>query len=66
MWQGAFTVARFVHHAGADRLMYGSNMYGTPTGHSPGENLSYVETAEISEGDKKKIRWENALKLFHL
>ncbi len=66
MWQGAFSVARFVHHVGAGRLMYASDLYGTPTGHSPGENLSCIQTAEISEEDKSKILWENALRLFRL
>jgi len=66
LWQGAFTVARFVHHAGPDRLMFASDLYGSPTGHSPAENLSAIQMAEISEADKQKILRDNAARLFQL
>jgi predicted TIM-barrel fold metal-dependent hydrolase len=66
LWQGPFTVARFVHHVGPDRLLFASDLYGTKTGHSPAENLSAVLTADISEADKSKILWENAMRLFRL
>ena len=59
-------MARFVHHAGAERLMFASDLYGTKTGHSPAENLAAVMTAEISEEEKNKVLWGNAMRLFRL
>ena len=66
LWQPAFTVARFVNHVGADRLLFGSDLYGSKTGHSPAENLGGVQGAEITEADKNKVLWDNAVRLFKL
>ena len=60
-----FLIEKFVKEIGPDRLMYGSNCpYYHYSGYSLDKEL--IEVADISEEDKHKIFYENAIRFYNL
>lgn len=59
---GVAAIERFVEELGADRLLYGSNLYSMASpDHVPG--LDAIREARISEQDRRRILGENARRL---
>ncbi len=55
-------IRQAVKEIGADRVMYGSNAPHV----WPSTQLLVVRQAELSEGDEKKVLYENSARLFHI
>ncbi len=66
MWHGTQAVSRFVSQVGADRVLFGSNMYAIPPSFERSESLASVQEAAITQTDRSKVFWDNAKQLFNL
>lgn len=58
------TVREIVEVFGADHVLFGSDYPAVPI--SPREHIDIVDGLDISDADKKKILYENAVRLFEL